>query len=257
MKITILGTGTSQGVPVIACNCEVCISTNSKDNRLRSSVMIEVDDLNIVIDTGPDFRQQMLRERVEKVDSILFTHHHKDHVAGMDDIRAFNYKWKRDMPIYCNQVTSDALKLEFPYIFSGFNYPGIPKVAINIIKNKPFNIQKTIIQPIEVLHYKLPVLGFRIRNFVYLTDVSEISKKEKEKMKGADLIILDALRKQDHISHFSLEQALTLLEELNPKQALLTHISHYMGLHDNVNKELPNYVNLAYDGQIVTLNEKD
>ena len=149
----------------------------------------------------------------------------------------------------------DALKLEFPYIFSGFNYPGIPKVAINIIENKPFKIEKTIIEPIEVLHYKLPVLGFRIRNFVYLTDVSEISKKEKEKMKGDDLIILDALRKQDHISHFSLEQALTLLEELNPKQALLTHISHYMGLHDNVNKELPNYVNLAYDGQVVTLNE--
>ena len=255
MRITLLGTGTSQGVPVIACDCEVCLSTNSKDKRLRSSVMIQVDNLNLVIDTGPDFRQQMLREKVVKVDSILFTHHHKDHVAGMDDIRAFNHKWKRDMPIYCNQATSNALKLEFPYIFSGFNYPGIPKVAINIIENKPFKIEKTIIEPIEVLHYKLPVLGFRIRNFIYLTDVSEISKKEKEKMKGADLIILDALRKQDHISHFSLEQALTLLEELNPKQALLTHISHYMGLHDNVNKELPNYVNLAYDGQEVTLNE--
>jgi len=255
MKITILGTGTSQGVPVIACDCEVCLSPNSKDKRLRSSVMIQVDDLNLVIDTGPDFRQQMLREKVVKVDSILFTHHHKDHVAGMDDIRAFNHKWKRDMPLYCNRLTSDALKLEFPYIFSGFNYPGIPKVEINIIENKPFNIEKTIIQPIEVLHYKLPVLGFRIKNFVYLTDVSEISAKEKEKMKGADLIILDALRKKDHISHFTLEQALALLEELKPKRALLTHISHYMGLHDNVNNELPNHINLAYDGQVVTLNE--
>jgi len=255
MRITILGTGTSQGVPVIACDCEVCVSSNPRDKRLRSSVMIEVDDLNIVIDTGPDFRQQMLREKILKLDSILFTHHHKDHVAGMDDIRAFNYKWKRDMPIYCNKVTGDALKLEFPYIFSGFNYPGIPKVAINIIENKPFNIGKIIIQPIEVLHYKLPVFGFRIKNFVYLTDVSEISAKEKEKMKGADLIILDALRKKTHLSHFTLEQALSLLEELKPKRALLTHISHYMGLHDNVNEELPSHINLAYDGQVVNLNE--
>ena len=255
MRITLLGTGTSQGVPVIACGCEVCHSSNPKDNRLRSSVLIQVDDLNLVIDTGPDFRQQMLREKVVKVDSILYTHHHKDHVAGMDDIRAFNHKWKRDMPLYCNQLTSEALKLEFPYIFSNSSYPGIPKVEINIIKNKPFIIDKTIIQPIEVLHYKLPVFGFRIKNFVYLTDVSEVSSKEKEKMKGADLIILDALRKKDHISHFTLDQALALLEELKPKQALLTHISHFMGLHDNVNKELPNYVNLAYDGQLVTLNE--
>jgi len=255
MKITILGTGTSQGVPVIACDCEVCLSSNPKDNRLRSSVMIEVDNLNLVIDTGPDFRQQMLREKVDKVDSILFTHHHKDHVAGMDDVRAFNHKWKRDMPIYCNLATSEALKLEFPYIFSGFNYPGIPKVAINIIENRPFKIGETIIQSIEVLHYKLPVLGFRIKNFVYLTDVSEISEKEKEKMKGADFIILDALRRKAHISHFTLDQALALLEELKPKQALLTHISHYMGLHDDVNNELPNHINLAYDGQVVTLNE--
>ena len=255
MKITILGSGTSQGVPVIACSCEVCISLNSKDNRLRSSVMIEVDNLNLVIDTGPDFRQQMLREKVMKVDSILFTHHHKDHVAGMDDIRAFNYKSKNDMPLYCNRTTSDALKLEFPYIFSGFNYPGVPKVAINVIENKPFLIEKTIITPIKVLHYKLPVFGFRIKNFVYLTDVSEVSEKEKEKMKGADLIILDALRKKTHLSHFNLEQALALLEELKPKQALLTHISHYMGLSDIINRELPEHINLAYDGQVVTLNE--
>tara|TARA_B100000767_G_scaffold270619_1_gene294674 strand:+ start:2614 stop:3381 length:768 start_codon:yes stop_codon:yes gene_type:complete len=255
MKIIVLGSGTSQGVPVIACGCVVCLSTNKKDNRLRSSVMIMVDNLNIVIDTGPDFRQQMLRENVEKVDSILFTHHHKDHVAGMDDIRAFNNKFKIDMPVFCNQTTSDALKLEFPYIFSGSNYPGIPKVVVNIIGNKPFNIRDTIIKPIQVLHYKLPVLGFRINNFIYLTDVSEISEKEKEKMKGADLIILDALRKKEHLSHFNLSQALALLEELKPKQALLTHISHYMGLHDDINDELPDHVNLAYDGQVVILNE--
>ena len=253
MKITLLGTGTSQGVPVIACECEVCLSSNPKDNRLRSSVMIEVDGINLVIDTGPDFRQQMLRGKVTKVDAVLFTHHHKDHVAGMDDVRAFNHRWKVDMPLYCNQITSDALKLEFPYIFSGSNYPGIPKVAVNIIENKPFIIGKTTIEPIKVLHYKLSVFGFRVKNFVYLTDVSEISEKEKEKMKGADLIILDALRKKSHISHFNLEQALALLEELKPKQALLTHISHYMGLSDKVNKELPDHINLAYDGQVISL----
>ena len=253
MRITLLGTGTSQGVPVIACDCQVCKSENLKDKRLRSSVMIEVDNINLVIDTGPDFRQQMLREKVEKVDAILFTHHHKDHVAGMDDIRAFNYKLKKDMQLYCTKATQQALKREFPYVFAEVKYPGIPKVKINIIKNQPFKIQDTTVTPIEAQHYIMPVLGFRIKNFVYLTDVSEISEVEKEKMKGADLIILDALRKEPHISHFNLEQALALLEELKPKQALLIHISHYMGLNDKVNKELPSHIDLAYDGQIVSL----
>jgi len=255
MKITLLGTGTSQGVPVIACDCQVCNSKNKKDIRLRSSVMIEVDNINLVIDTGPDFRQQMLRENVQKVDAILFTHHHKDHVAGMDDIRAFNYRWKKDMQLYCTQPTQEALTREFPYVFSEVKYPGIPEVKINIIKNKPFKIQDTIITPIEAQHYMMPVFGFRIKNFVYLTDVSAISEAEKEKMKDADLIILDALRKKPHISHFNLEQALALLKELKPKQALLIHISHYMGLNEEVNKELPSHINLAYDGQVINLNE--
>lgn len=255
MKITLLGTGTSQGVPVIACDCEVCLSSNKKDNRLRSSVMIEVDNINLVIDTGPDFRQQMLREKVEKVDAVLFTHHHKDHVAGMDDIRAFNYRWKKDMQLYCTKLTEEALKKEFPYVFSDVKYPGLPEVKINIIKNETFHIQDTTVIPIKAQHYIMPVFGFRIKNFVYLTDVSSISELEKEKMKGADLIILDALRKKPHISHFNLEQALALLEELKPKQALLIHISHYMGLHDEVNRELPNHIKLAYDGQQIILNE--
>ena len=255
MKITVLGSGTSQGVPVIACKCEVCLSSNPKDNRLRSSVMIEVDNINLVIDTGPDFRQQMLREKVDKADAFLFTHHHKDHVAGMDDIRAFNYRWKKDMQLYCTKDTDEALKKEFPYIFAKVKYPGVPEVKINIIKNEPFKIKDTTIIPIEAQHYIMPVLGFRIKNFVYLTDVSAIEEAEKEKMKGADLIILDALRKKPHISHFNLEQALALLEELKPKQALLTHISHYMGLHDKINKELPSHINLAYDRQIVSLKE--
>ena len=253
MKITLLGTGTSQGVPVIACECKVCKSPVLKDKRLRSSVMIEVDNKILVIDTGPDFRQQMLREQVVRIDAVLFTHHHKDHVAGMDDIRAFNYRWKKDIQVYCSSKTEVALKNEFPYVFSEKKYPGTPKVNVNTIENKNFMIQDTLITPIEAKHYLMPVLGFRIKNFVYLTDVSAISIEEKNKMKNADLIILDALRKEKHISHFNLDQALELLEYLNPKRALLTHISHYMGFHDEVNKELPTNVKLAYDGQQITL----
>jgi phosphoribosyl 1,2-cyclic phosphate phosphodiesterase len=253
MKITLLGTGTSQGVPVIACHCAVCKSENLKDKRLRSSVMIEVDNLTFVIDTGPDFRQQMLRENIENLDAILFTHHHKDHVAGMDDVRAFNYRWKKDIQIYCTSLTESALRNEFSYVFSKQKYPGTPKVNINIIQNQSFKIMDTNIMPIQVKHFVMPVFGFRIKNFVYLTDVSFISNSEKEKMIGADLIILDALRKEAHVSHFNLKQALSLLEELKPKQALLTHISHYMGLHDDVNNELPDNIKLAFDGQQVTL----
>jgi phosphoribosyl 1,2-cyclic phosphate phosphodiesterase len=253
MRITLLGTGTSQGVPVIACDCKVCKSDNIKDNRLRSSVMVEVDNQTIVIDTGPDFRQQMLREKVKKIDAVLFTHHHKDHVAGMDDIRAFNYKWKKDMPVYCTRNTEKALLNEFPYVFQQDKYPGTPNVSINIIENRSFKIKDTNIIPIEAKHYVMPVLGFRIKDFVYLTDVSYIAEKEKEKMKGASLIVLDALRKKEHISHLNLRQALDLLEELQPNEALLTHISHYMGLHDEVNNELPDNIQLGFDGQQVDL----
>lgn len=254
MKITLLGTGTSQGVPVIACDCKVCKSKNAKDKRLRSSVMINVDNQTFVIDTGPDFRQQMLRENIQKVDAVLFTHHHKDHVAGMDDVRAFNHKWKKDMSIYCNTITEKALHKEFPYVFSDMEYPGIPKVNITLFKNTKFNINNTDILPVKAEHYLLPVFGFRIYNFVYLTDISNVSEKEKDKMKGADLIILDALRKTPHISHLSLEQALKLLEELKPKRALLTHISHLMGLHNDVNNELPSNIQLAFDRQQIILN---
>ena len=254
MQITLLGTGTSQGVPVIACNCEVCKSENPKDKRLRSSVMIEINNKTFIIDTGPDFRQQMLRENVQEIDAILYTHHHKDHVAGMDDVRAFNHKWKKDMEIYCTKNTEHALHLEFPYVFSDVKYPGIPTVNVNVIDSCPFEINGVEIIPIDVLHYKLQVFGFRINNFIYLTDVSKVPKKEKEKMKGADLIVLDALRKNKHISHFTLDQAVELLAELNPKKALLTHVSHFMGFHDEVNKELPENIKLAFDGQKIILN---
>ena len=242
MKITFLGTGTSQGIPVIACDCKVCRSDNPKDNRLRTSVLIEDNNQTFVIDTGPDFRQQMLRENVQKLDAIIYTHQHKDHVAGMDDIRAFNYKFKKYMDIYCTAEVEEALIREFPYVFSSYKYPGVPEIKIHNIKNEPFNINGVEILPIEGLHYKLPVFGYRINDFVYLTDVSFVSEKEREKMKGADIIVLDALRKTPHISHFTMEQAVDLLEELQPKKGYLIHISHLMGLHNEVVKELPDFL---------------
>jgi phosphoribosyl 1,2-cyclic phosphate phosphodiesterase len=251
MKVTFLGTGTSQGVPVIACDCTVCSSKDEKDKRLRCSILIELDKYSIVIDAGPDFRQQMLRASVDKVDAILFTHSHKDHVAGLDDVRAYNYKWKSDMNVYCTDYVSEALNREFPYIFSDVRYPGVPRVNINIIKNKEFKINNISILPIQALHYKMQVFGYRIRDFVYLTDVSSISKQEKKKMLNANIIVLDALRKESHISHFSLDEAVELLNELKPRKAYLTHISHYMGLHEDINQELPDFIRLSYDGLIL------
>jgi len=248
MKITFLGTGTSQGVPVIACKCDVCLSNNLKDKRLRSSVLIEFQNKTIVIDTGPDFRQQMLRESVEKLDAVLFTHAHKDHVAGLDDIRSFNFRSKKPMDIFCNNDVLNALRMEYSYIFSEKTYPGVPKVNVNIIENNNFYIDDIEIQPIRALHYKLPVLGFRIKNFVYLTDLSEINSAEKRKMINADVIVLDSLRKEPHLSHLSLDESIVLIKELKPKQAYLIHISHLMGLHDQVNSELPNNIHLSYDG---------
>lgn len=253
MKITILGSGTSQGVPVIACKCVVCLSEDVRDNRLRTSVMVEVDKMTIVIDTGPDFRAQMLRENVERVDAILFTHEHKDHIAGLDDVRAYNHKWKRDMEVFATKRVCEALKREFHYVFSEDDYPGIPKINLNTISTDSFKIKETEIIPIDVLHYKLPVLGFRIRNFVYITDVSFISEQEKEKIKNADLLIIDALRKKEHISHFSLSEALSLIEEVKPKQSRLIHMSHLLGKHSDLVKELPLNVLPSYDGEVIFL----
>ena len=253
MKITLLGTGTSQGVPVIACNCEVCLSNDYRDNRLRSSVMVEVDNKTIVIDTGPDFRQQMLREKVQKVDAVIFTHEHKDHVAGMDDVRAYNHKWKQDVQVYCSNRVEEALKREYHYIFSGNNYPGIPKINMNIIDNNEFDISGIKIIPISVLHYKMPVFGFRIKNFVYLTDVSFIPEDEKYKLKDLDLLIIDSLRKEKHISHFNLEESLDLINEVKPKRSLFTHISHYMGKHKELTQELPKNIAPGYDGQVIII----
>jgi phosphoribosyl 1,2-cyclic phosphate phosphodiesterase len=251
MKVTVLGSGTSQGMPVIACDCSVCASNNPKDNRLRSSIMLTIDGKNYVIDTGPDFRQQMLREKVQTLEAVIFTHEHKDHVAGMDDIRAFNFKEKRDMEIYCTAEVEVALKREFSYIFSDNNYPGIPKVKINRITNTAFSIGEIGFTPIQVMHFKMPVLGFRIGDFAYITDAKTISNEEKEKLKGTKVLIINALRITEHISHFNLEQALAFIEEIKPERAYLTHISHLLGRHDDIQKIVPKNVFLAYDGLVI------
>jgi len=248
LKITFLGTGTSQGVPVIGCQCEVCSSLDFHNNRLRSSVLIESHGVQIVIDTGPDFRQQMLRERVKRLDAVIFTHEHKDHTAGLDDIRSFNFLQKSDMPIYGRNNVLQQLKQEFAYIFQKKKYPGVPRVTLNEISNKPFEIKGIKIIPIEVMHYKLPVFGFRIDDFTYITDANYISQKEKEKINGSKVLVLNALQKQEHISHFTLDEAVQLMEELKPEKGYFTHISHKLGLHAEVSKELPDFVELAWDG---------
>jgi phosphoribosyl 1,2-cyclic phosphate phosphodiesterase len=248
MQITFLGTGTSQGVPLIGCKCEVCQSTNPKDNRLRSSVYIEYEGTYFVIDTGPDFRQQMLRENIEKLDAVLFTHEHKDHIAGFDDIRAFNYIQKKDIEVYATKYVEIGLKRDFFYVFSGDKYPGIPEINLHIIENKPFNLLNVPIIPIELIHYKLPVLGFRVDDFSYLSDLNYISEQEKKKLIGTKVLVVDGLRHTKHISHFCLEEALELIEEIKPEKAYITHISHQLGMHDKVESILPKNVFLAYDG---------
>ena len=248
MKITFLGTGTSQGIPVIGCDCEVCTSIDYRDKRLRSSILIKTDKLHAVVDTGPDFRQQMLRERVNRLDAVLYTHAHKDHTAGMDDIRSFNFLQKKDMPVYGQDITLDQLKNQFSYIFANNKYPGIPQITLNTIENIPFEVQGEKITPIEVMHHKLPVFGYRIHDFTYITDANFIAHEEKEKIKGSSVLVINALQKIEHISHFTLAQALEVIEEVKPGKAYLTHIGHYLGLHADVSKELPENVELAYDG---------
>jgi phosphoribosyl 1,2-cyclic phosphate phosphodiesterase len=254
MQITFLGTGTSQGVPMIACPCNVCQSNNNKDKRLRSSVMVEYKNKNIVIDTGPDFRTQMLRENVNDVNAILFTHEHKDHTSGLDDIRAFNYFNKKRIPIYASQHASIKIKNDFDYVFSGANYPGIPEIDLHEIDNAEFKIEPDInVIPIEVLHYKLPVMGYRIDNFTYITDANYISETEIKKIYGTKILVLNALRKEKHISHFTLAEAIELALKIGAEKTYFTHISHQLGLHDDVSKELPKNIFLAYDGLKISI----
>ena len=253
MEITFLGTGTSQGVPVITCDCKVCKSNNAKNKRLRSSVMVQTNNNVLVIDAGPDFRQQMLREDVKRLDAILITHGHKDHVGGLDDVRAFNYFQKKVIDVYAKENVQEVLRSDFFYAFEDDKYPGVPEIELHTIDNSQFTINNDIITPIEVMHYKLPVTGFRIKDFTYITDANYISETELEKIKGSKIIVLNALRRKKHISHFTLDEAVNILQQLQPEQAYLTHISHQIGLHEDVEKELPSFIKLAYDGLKISL----
>ncbi len=248
IKVTFLGTGTSQGVPVISCTCETCLSNDSRDKRLRSSVLVETENISIVIDTGPDFRQQMLRENVKKLDAVLLTHEHKDHIAGLDDIRAFNFMQKKPMDVFARASVQRVVHKEFNYAFCKKKYPGIPEINQFVITNSPFSVHGLEVIPIEAKHYFLKIFGYRIGAFAYLTDASDISIKEKKKLIGLDVLVLNALRSKIHYSHYNLEQALNLISELKPKKAYLTHISHMMGKHLETSRILPENVEFAYDG---------
>tara|TARA_R110000868_G_scaffold390601_1_gene660322 strand:- start:422 stop:1186 length:765 start_codon:yes stop_codon:yes gene_type:complete len=254
VKITFLGTGTSQGIPVIGSNHPVCLSENSKDKRLRVSVLISWDDYNYVIDCGPDFRQQMLTNPIDKLDGILFTHEHSDHTAGIDDIRPYFFR-QGDIPIYAHERVLESLKVRFSYIFANEDrYPGAPAVQMNEVKNNvSFKIGDTIVFPVEVKHNRLQVFGYRIKDFVYLTDVKTISEEEIKKIMNAKVIVINALRIQPHHSHFNLEEALAFIKKVNPAKAYLTHISHLLGFHDEVEKTLPENVYLAYDNLTITI----
>jgi phosphoribosyl 1,2-cyclic phosphate phosphodiesterase len=254
LKITFLGTGTSQGVPVIACDCMVCLSCDPRDKRLRASVMVETNGKIIIIDSGPDFRQQMLRENVMDINAIIFTHEHKDHVAGLDDVRAYNFVLKKRIDVFAEKRVQEALEKEFAYIFAEYKYPGIPEIDMHLINDKPFEIEGIKIQPVRANHYELPVLGFRIGDFAYLTDVKSIPDQEKDKIHNLDVLIINALRKEEHISHYNLREALNLIQELEPKQAYLTHLSHRFGLHAVEEPKLPENVKIGYDGLKIIIN---
>lgn len=248
MKITFLGTGTSQGVPVIGCTCEVCRSIDYRDKRLRTSIFIEIKEQNFVIDTGPDFRQQMLREQVKRLNAVIFTHAHRDHTAGLDDVRAFNYIQEMDMPVYGSKTVLDQLKLEYAYAFAKQYYPGIPRLTLNTIEEKEFDVNGISFLPLPVMHLNMPVLGFRINNFSYITDAKFIPAETLEKLQGTETLVLNALQREQHISHFNLTEALKMVEIIKPVHTYFTHISHKLGLHAEVAKELPDHVSLAFDG---------
>ncbi|HNT41564.1 MAG: MBL fold metallo-hydrolase [Bacteroidales bacterium] len=251
MKITFLGTGTAQGIPVIACSCPVCASTDSHDKRLRTSALIEEQGINILLDAGPDFRQQMLNANVKNLNAILITHEHRDHVAGLDDVRAFNWVQRQPMDIWAEDRVLEAIQREYAYIFAERKYPGIPEVELHQVFGHQFDILGVTVIPIRVYHCKLPIFGFRIGDLTYITDGSFISEEEKDKIVGSRVLVINALRMQKSLSHFSLPEALKLVEELSPRKAYITHISHQMGFYRDVARQLPDNVFLAYDGLVV------
>ncbi len=248
MKITFLGTGTSTGVPVVACDCKVCKSTDPRDHRLRTSVMIQLGEKCFVIDCGPDFRYQMIREGVEDISAILFTHGHRDHIAGLDDVRAFNYVLNKTVDIYATQKVIDSINKEFPYVMHEKRFFGAPQLCFHVIQNQSFDVNGVDFLPIEVMHHKLEVFGFRVGDFSYVTDASHIPDAERAKMEGSKVMVINALRNSKHISHFSLEEALHQISLVNPERAYITHLSHFIGLHTDVQKKLPPGVFLAHDG---------
>lgn len=253
MKITFLGTGTSQGIPIIGSTHPVCLSTDAKDKRLRVSVLVEWGDYVYVVDCGPDFRQQMLRAGCAKIDGILFTHEHSDHVAGLDDVRPFYFR-QGDISMYAHERVIKSLKKRFDYIFTTKDkYPGVPTLTINTIENKPFKLDSLDVMPVEGMHYKLPVFGFRFGDFAYLTDMKTVKDVEIEKIKYVKVLVINALRIEPHISHFNMEEALHFINKVKPERAYITHISHLMGFHEEVQKTLPNNVFLAYDTLQITI----
>jgi phosphoribosyl 1,2-cyclic phosphate phosphodiesterase len=253
LKITFLGTGTSSGVPMIGCECEVCRSGDPKDNRLRSSILVQSAKTTLVVDTGPDFRYQMLREKIKKLDAVVFTHAHKDHLAGLDDVRAFNFLSKKHVSIYADTPTELAIRREFYYAFADFKYPGIPELNIEQISLEPFIVGDIPVIPILVWHLKMPVLGFRFGKITYITDANHIEEAEKDKIRGSEVLVVNALRKQKHISHFTLDEAIELAVELKVSTAYFTHLSHQMGLHADIEAELPEHIHLAWDRMVLEL----
>ncbi|MBT4868734.1 MAG: MBL fold metallo-hydrolase [Polaribacter sp.] len=253
LSITFLGTGTSQGIPMIASNHPVCLSKNLKDKRLRSSIMISWDDVSYTVDCGLDFRQQMLRENIQSLDGVFFTHEHADHIGGLDDLRPFCYKIG-EMPIYLNQRTLESLEKRFEYIFSPENkYPGAPSVLPNVVHKNSFVVNGLAVTPIEVFHGNLPITAYRFGDVAYLTDVKSVSEEEKQKLQNLDVLIVNALRIEKHPTHFNLEEALEFVADVRPKKAFFTHISHRLGFHDEVSKSLPDNVSIAYDGLKITV----
>lgn len=238
---------------MIACDCQVCTSPDPKDKRLRSSILVESGNTRFVVDTTPDFRYQMLREKVKQLDAVLFTHPHKDHIAGLDDVRAFNFFQEQAMQVFANQMTIDALMREFAYAFADKKYPGVPNLELNTITLDPFSIGDVDVQPIEVWHMKMPVFAFRFGNFTYITDANRIEQSEKEKIRGSKVLVVNALRNEKHVSHYSLDEAVALVEELEVPQAYFTHISHQLGRHEEVEKRLPTGIHLAYDGLVIEM----
>jgi len=248
-----LGTGTSSGVPMIACDCQVCSSPDKKDKRLRSSILVQSATTTLVVDTGPDFRYQMLRAQVKRLDAVLFTHPHKDHLAGLDDVRAFNYLLQRPIDVYADSLTEEAVRRDFYYAFTDTKYPGIPELNMHTINMEPFMVGDIPVIPVQVWHLRMPVLGFRFGDFTYITDANRIDAPEREKIKGSRVMVLNALRREKHISHFTLDEAVEVIHELNVPTAYLTHISHQLGLHADVEASLPAGIHLAYDGLQVQL----